>query len=137
MRKPRIENKYNLKPKDIQQAIVLKPERLKEKPFWRNNVVQAWCLSEGVGKGYMGDSIDSYWIGFYDNDAEAYAGKIKLKCHACEDMYSYNFKTFFNEKEIENEWDLQLQEKLLERINWLIDEGIVMIPEKEEKRKKG
>ena len=46
MRKPRVENKYNLKPKDIQKAVVLDFERLHTTPFWRNNVVNAWCLSE-------------------------------------------------------------------------------------------
>ena len=43
-------------------------------------------------------------------------------------MCSYDFKKFFDPEEIENEVDLELQEKLLERLNWLIDEGIVEIP---------
>ena len=128
MRKPRVKNKYNLKPKDIQRAIVLDYEKLKQPPFWRNNVVSAWCLSDGTGEGYFGGHIDSYWIGFYDKDAKAYAGKIRLNCSSYEDMCGYNFKKFFDPKEIENEIDLELQEKLLERINWLIDEGIIKIP---------
>lgn len=127
MRKPKVENKYNLKPKDIQKATVLDYERLRQPPFWRNNVVQAWCLSGGSGKGYFGDWIASYWIGFYDKDAKSYAGKIRLSCSAMEDMCSYNFKNFFDYSEIENETDLELQERLLNRINWLIDEGIIEI----------
>ena len=127
MRKPKVENKYNLKPKDIQKAIILDYERLKQPPFWRNDVVQAWCLSDGSGKGLYG-SIDSYWIGFYDKDAKAYAGKIRLSCTSYEGMCSYDFKKFFDLKEIEYEFDLELQEKLLSRINWLIDEGIIEIP---------
>lgn len=47
-----------------------------------------------------------------------------------EDMCSYNFKKFFDPKEIDCEADLEIQEKLLEQINWLIDEGIVEIPGK-------
>ena len=43
-------------------------------------------------------------------------------------MCNYNFNKFFDYYEIENEVDLELQEKLLERINWLIDEGIIEIP---------
>lgn len=128
MRKPRVENKYNLKPKDIQKAVILDYDRLHKPPFWRNEVVQAWCLSDGTGKGYFGDWMNSYWIGVYDKDAKSYAGKIRMYCSAMEDMCHYNFKTFYNPKEIENEWDLELQEKLLERINWLIDEGIIEIP---------
>ena len=42
-------------------------------------------------------------------------------------MCSYNFKEFFNTKEIECEIDLEIQEKLLARINWLIDNEIVKI----------
>ena len=127
MRKPNVQNKYNLKPKDIEKATILAPERLTQKPFWRNDVVKAWCLSGGSGKGFYNSYIDSYWIGFYDNDADFYPGKIKLSCSSYEDMCSYDFKTFFNPKEIDDEIDLELQERLLDRINWLIDEGIVEI----------
>jgi len=42
-------------------------------------------------------------------------------------MCSYDFEKFFNPEEIETEIDLELQEKLLSRINWLIDEGIIEI----------
>ena len=64
---------------------------------------------------------------FYDKDAKSYAGKIQLKCYAYGGMCSYNFKKFFDPKEIDCEIDLEIQEKLLKRINWLIDEGIVEI----------
>lgn len=130
MRKPRVENKYNLKPKDIQKAVVLDYERIQQYPFWRNNIVSAWCLSGESRKNQYGDYMDSYWIGFYDSDAKAYAGKIRLRCCTMEDMCSYNFKKFFDPKEIVCEADLEIQEKLLERINWLIDERIVEIPGK-------
>ena len=127
IRKPKVQNKYNLKPKDIEKAVVLDYERLHQAPFWRNGVVQAWCLSDGSGKGFYDGWWDSYWIGFYDSDAKAYAGKIRLDCTSYEDMCSYNFKKFFDYSEIENVVDLELQEKLLEKINWLIDEGIIKI----------
>ena len=41
MRNPKVENKYNLKPKDICRAVILNEERLHHSPFWRNNVVGA------------------------------------------------------------------------------------------------
>lgn len=128
IRQPRAKNKYNLKPKDIEKAVVLDYEKLHKPPFWRNNAVQAWCLSDGAGVGYYGDWIDSYWIGFYDQNAKAYAGKIRLSCSSYDDMCHYNFTKFFDYNEIENEVDLELQEKLLSRINWLIDEKIIKIP---------
>ena len=127
MRSPNVENKYNLKPKDIEKAIILDRDRLTQPPFWRNDVVDAWCLSGGSGKGYFGDCLNAYWIGFYDQDAKAYAGKIRLSCSSYEGMCGYNFKKFFDYKEIENEADLELQERLLSRLNWLMDEGIVKI----------
>ena len=126
-RKPRVENKYNLKPKDIQKATVIDYERLTREPFWRNDAVGAWCLSGGAGKGFHETYVNDYWIGFYDNDAKAYAGKIRLQCSAWEGMCNYKFNKFFDFREIENEIDLELQEKLLERINWLIDEKIIEI----------
>lgn len=128
MRKPKIKNKYNIKPKDIQKAIILDYDKLMNPPFWRNNVIGAWCLSDGTGKGYYGGHMDSYWIGFYDKDAKFYAGKIRLTCTSYEDMCNYNFSKFFDYREIEHEVDLELQEKLLSRINWLIDERIIAIP---------
>ena len=130
MRKPTIENKYKLKPKDIQKATIIDYEKLTQKPFWRNNAINAWCLSDGIRpnpKDSYGTFDLDYWIGFYDKDAKSYAGKIRLSCSSYGGMCGYNFKEFFNEKEMENEYDLQLQEKLLDRINWLIDEKIVEI----------
>lgn len=96
IRKPKVVNKYNLKPKDIQKAIILDYDRLHKPPFWRNNVVQAWCLLDGAGKGLYVNWIDSYWIGFYDNDAKAYAGKIRLSCSTMEDICNYNFERFYD-----------------------------------------
>lgn len=42
-------------------------------------------------------------------------------------MGKYEFCDFYNYKEIENERDLQTQEKLLEVLNMLIDEGVLKI----------
>ena len=130
MRKPKVENKYNLKPKDIQKAVILDYDKLHKSPFWRNDVVQAWCLSETTIKNREDDEYgcyNEYWIGFYDKDAKSYAGKIRLSCSAYGGMCSYNFKKFFDPKEIGCEIDLEIQEKLLKRINWLIDERIIEI----------
>ena len=43
-------------------------------------------------------------------------------------MGKYEFCDFYNYREIENKRDLQTQEKLLEVLNMLIDEGILKIP---------
>jgi hypothetical protein len=127
MRKPLIENKYNIKPKDIQKATIVDRARLTHHPFWRNDVIGAWCLSGGAGSCIDDTWSNSYWIGFYDSDAKAYAGKIRVDCSSDFDMCSYKFKKFFDYSEIENEADLELQEKLLDKINWLIEEGIIKL----------
>ena len=120
-------NKYNLKVKDIQKAIILDYDKLHKSPFWRNDIIKAWCLSGGVGKGFWGDYQSEYWIGFYDNDADSYAGKIRISCTCMEEMCSYNFNTFFSQKSIDNHIDFEFQIELLKTLNWLIDEKIIEI----------
>ena len=72
MRQPRVQNKYNLKFSDIGKMIVIDREALTKKPFWRNNVINAWCLSETTEKSNADSyycTYNEYWIGFYDMDA--------------------------------------------------------------------
>lgn len=126
MRKPKVPNKYNLKPSDIRKMVVIDRNRLQENPFWRNDVIHAWCLTDGAGKGLY-DSMNDYWIGFYDENAPAYAGKTRFSVSTYEEMCSYKFNTFYRPSDIENLADLEIQEKLLDRMNWLLDEGIVEI----------
>ena len=126
MRPPKVMNQYGLNPKDIEKAVVLNLEKLKEKPFWRNDVIQAWCLSGHTAKtsdDYEFLTYNEYWIGFFDT------GKIKLSCSAYGGMCNYDFNDFFDDEDIEHEIDLEIQEKLLKRINWLIDEKIIEIRE--------
>lgn len=125
---PKVENKYNLKPKDIERATVIDRDKLHQPPFWRNNVVDAWCLSGGVGKGYPDGFCSSYWIGFYDDTAKAWAGRIRLSCDCMDEMCKYNFTKFYDPEEIDDKWDWLLQEKLLGVLNWLLEEKIVSIP---------
>lgn len=130
---PKIENKYNLLPKDIEKAVILDRKRLQQPPFWRNGVVNAWVLSETTaknGKDIEFGTYNEYWIGFYDEDAKAYAGKIRMHCSSFGGMCHYNFSKFYDPEEIDNSIDLEIQEKLLTRLNWLIDEKIVEIPGK-------
>ena len=130
LREPQIENKYHLNPNDIKKAIILDEDRLHKPPFWRNDVIDAWCLSGGVGKDWDGNFESEYWIAFYDKEAKAYAGTIRMSCTTYGGMYGYKFPSFFNPKDIDCELDLQLQEKLLQTYHWLIEEGILKFPER-------
>ena len=134
MREPKVKNIYGL---TIPMIRELKVDRSKitEAPFWRNNVISAWCLSGSTAKCAADEEFcttDEYWLGVYDEDAKAYAGKIRVTFSAYGGMCGYNFKEFYNPKDIENELDLRIQEMFLSVMNDLIERGIFMIAEKKE-----
>ena len=126
MRKPRVRNKYNLTPAIIRKLKVNR-EKISEKYFWRTNVISAWCLSGNTSKcskDYEFCTYNEYWLGIYDEDAKAYAGKIRVNFSAYGGMANYNINNFFNEKDIKHEDDLKIQEIFIEKMNKLIDEGV-------------
>ena len=128
-RKPRVENKYELTIPKIRKLKVGNRDLICEPLFWRNNVINAWCISGSAGtdadRQYCTDS--GYWIGIYDEDAKAYAGTFRIDFSSYGGMCGYNFTSFFKPKDIENENDLRVQELFLEKINYLIDNGILVI----------
>jgi len=121
MRKAKVKNKHNLNFKDISRLEILNRTKIGEPSFWRNDAVSAWCTTGRVGNADLCDDT-TFWIGIYDN------GNIKCNVDCYGGMCSYNFKKFFDEKEIEREDDLLIQEKLLDAINKLIDTKVLGIP---------
>lgn len=121
IKNPRVPNKYELTIEKIKSLKVGDITKFKEPTFWRNNIVNAWCISYGTEKdsGNM-LSPDSFWIGFYDN------GDFKFYFTSYGDMCGYDFEEFYNPNEIEIIDDFLVQEKFLEKINLLIDEGILI-----------
>ena len=118
-------NKHGLTPKIIQNLIPNK-DKIQEKPFWRNNAISAWCLSDNTI--HHADSIvysmyDEYWLGVYDID-----GEVEFHLYSYGGMCSYNPSEFLKSSEIENKDDLEIQVKLLKRINQLIDNGTFSLP---------
>lgn len=127
MRKPKVPNKYNLTPEKIRK---LKYDRSKiGKPvFWRNNVIDAWCITTDTAKNgadYTYGTYDSFWLGIYDDNAEHFAGKLRFWFDSYGGMCDYNFTKFYKESEILDEMDLEIQEKALEIFNQLIDDGVL------------
>lgn len=120
-------NKYNLTPKDIRHLIPDR-EKITKKPFWRNNVVSAWCLSDNTYKEDDFMVYDEYWLGVYDTDSKAYTGKVRFEFSSFGGMCGYNITKFLNPNEIENNHDLEIQVKFLNRINELIDNGTFRLP---------
>lgn len=119
MRKPKVENKYNLKFSDLQK---LKCTTSKPPTFRRNEVINAWCFNENSimskeDRKYGG--YDEYIITVYDN------GRVEVICSSFGGMCGYNFEDFFSPDSVsENLHDLVIQEKLMAKINSLIDDGI-------------
>ena len=128
MDKPRVENKYNLTMKDCKKLIIKDRSKICEPIFWRNNVIGAWCISGNTARNHMDEeygTFNEFWIGVYDEDAKAYANKVRIYFTAYGGMYSYNFNNFYDYEEIENYHDFKVQELFLEKINLLLDEGIL------------
>lgn len=128
MRTPRVANKYNLTMTKIRRLKVADRSKVCAPLFWRNDVIGAWCIC-----GTSGNDMDrrfgidnEYWIGIYDLNAKAYAGKFRVSISSYGGMCHYNFNKFYQLKDIDNEQDLEIQEKFLEKINELIDCGVLV-----------
>ena len=128
-RKPTVVNKYKLNIAKIKKLKIGNRELLCEPLFWRNNVINAWCISGSAGSNadHRFGTDNGYWIGIYDEDAKAYAGKFRFDFSTYGSMCGYEFNSFYQPKDIDNENDLRIQELFLEKINYLIDNGILMI----------
>lgn len=128
MRDPKVPNKYSLTWEVIKKLEVGDESKICEPLFWRNNVVNAWCISRSIGtdadKKFCNDN--EIWIGIYDEPY--YRRRVHIHVNCWGGIGKYEFCDFYNYKEIENERDLKTQEKLLEVLNMLIDEGILKIP---------
>ena len=118
-----VPNKYNLTPKDIKKLHILNWEKLKKKT-WENKAMLNgtwWCYLEGCHKTNQSyNDEDEFWIGFREED-----GKIKCRFSSYGGMCGYEFKKFYDIRDIENEWDMQVQVNALRYLNELIDEGIL------------
>lgn len=130
MREAKAQNKYNLTISKIKNLKVGDRNKICRPLFWRNEVIKAWCLSEEVGSelDIKFAANNEYWIGIYDEDAKSYAGKFRFSLSSYGGMCGYNFEKFFQPEDIDGELDLQVQERFLNKINMLIDEGILVIP---------
>lgn len=126
-RYPKVKNKYDLTISKVKKLKVLDRSKIKEPLFWRNEVINAWCISENAGteEDVAYGTDNEYWIGIYDLNAKNYGGKFRFTFSSYGGMCGYNFKRFFDPSEIENDVDLEIQEKFLRKINKLIDMGIL------------
>ncbi len=127
MRTPTVKNKYTLTMAKIRRLKIADRSKVGKPLFWRNDVISAWCIvgSAGSDMDVMFGTDNEFWIGIYDDNAKAYAGKFCVHLTSYGGMCGYKFNQFFREKDIENDNDLLIQEKFLSKINELIDLGIL------------
>ena len=123
--KPSIENKYNLSISSIKNLQIGDRSKICEPLFWHNDNTKSWNIYGSVGK--YEDS--EFFLAIYDEDAPKYKGEFRFNFSTYMGMCAYIFENFYDESEIENNYDWQIQEKFLGVINKLIDKGILIRPE--------
>ena len=127
-RKPDVPNKYNLTPEDLNHLELLDKRQVKDPLFWRNNVINAWCIS------YENDDIagDEFWLGIYDKPFRNRLIHVHFSAYG--GMCNYNFTKFYDPHQIDNIYDLDVQEHALKILNDLIDRGIIAVHKPSGKR---
>lgn len=127
MRKPKVKNKHHLSMDIIKRLKVEDRSQVHSSLFWRNEVVKAWCITgiAGTSQDEEFGTDDSFWIGIYDEDAPAYAGKFRVMLTTYGGMCGYEFNEFFCTDDIECENDMLIQERFLDKINLLLDIGVL------------
>lgn len=130
MRKTRVENKYNLTPNSVMRLKVNR-EKVNESFFWRNNLINAWCISGNTAKEadeHKFGTYNSFLLYIFDKDSQAFPDQIILSFYEYGELSFYMFDKFYDFSTIKQESDLEIQEMFLEKINHLIDEGVLIIP---------
>ena len=120
---PTVENLYNLTYSSVQKLKVGNRKLIGEPLFYWNRQISAWCIFRASDKKY---EEDTFWIGIYNEDAPEYPGEFRFYFTSYAGMCGYIFEEFYNPAEIQNKYDLAIQEKFLETINQLLDMGILV-----------
>ena len=117
-------NKYNLKPKDIKKLKILDWGRLKENTWYNRAMLTGswWCHLEGCNLDGAYDDEDEFWIGFNEKN-----NKISYHFDSYDGMCNYTFKKFYDSKDIQNKYDMNVQVNAIRWLNKMIDEGILGI----------
>lgn len=120
-------NKYNLSVSDIPRLKVINEDKLSEPLFWRNNIINAWCISKSIGsnadKQYCTDN--EIWLGIYDKPY--YGHRVHFHVSAYGGMCKYSFDRFYDPSEIETEMDFKTHEECLRILNKLLDDKILAL----------
>lgn len=123
MRRTKVRNKYKLTPADISRLRIVNYSKIAYPPFIKDDALNSWYVFGGVGQ-YKDGYEATYRIDFFD---KLNGDTTTCQCSVLGGLCPYNFETFFDKSTILNEIDLELQEALLGRINWLLDKKIVAL----------
>lgn len=118
-----IANKYHLTYDKIKQLKILDWKRLKNETRYNEAMAKEgswWCLLIGCNLGGKYNDFDEFWIGFNEDDNN-------IDCHftTWEGMESYTFDNFYEGKDIENEYDMNVQVNAIRWLNMMIDRKIL------------
>lgn len=124
-------NKYNLRYADMKRLRPVNAKAVAYAPFWRNNVINAWCLSASTETSETAGfrTSSEYWLAFYDEDAPEHPGETGFYMRR-RGFKNYRPKRFLDAKYIQSSDDLKIQRELIETVNQLIDDGRLYLPEK-------
>jgi hypothetical protein len=129
VRKSNVKNKYKLIQDDLGRLELMDSSQLREPLFKRNETLSAWCISEDTVRNSDDTkygTYSEYWIGVYDERGNG-KERVQVLCSTSGGLETYSFNRFFDEKTIANEMDLDIQERLLRRLNSLLDKGILRV----------
>jgi hypothetical protein len=118
-------NKYNLTPENIKNLKILDWKKLKKKTWFNKAMKDSgnwWCHLEGCNYGGKYDDEDEFWIGFNEDN-----NKIDCRWTSYGGMCHYIFNEFYNIRDIENKFDMNVQANSLRWLNKMIEEGILGI----------
>ena len=120
-------NKYNWDCKNIKKIKILDWEKLK-KFTWYNPATNCYCHLEGcndprkMNDKFKYDDEDEFWIGFYGD------GKVDFHFTSYGGMCGYEFKEFYKLKDMDNNFDLNVQINAIRYLNMLVEEGVIEKP---------
>lgn len=121
-REPRVANKYNLLLSDIETLKIADRNKFNQPPFKRGDGY--FFISDSTQNGVNDEDYSGYIIKFYD---EPLSGcEISVECFCDGGRGAYFFEQFY--KKVKLIQDLEMHEKLLTCINWLLDDKIIALP---------
>lgn len=118
-------NKYNIQPKDLERVEILTTPS-PELGFWRNDVINAWCMSKTIGDAddrKYGSEAD-WWIGIYDKPLRKKSFHYNFNCMG--GMCSLTFDKFDDNQKFEH-LEKEVLISFIKTITKLIDENIIRL----------